>query len=388
MRFSMSYTSSALLVHRFISIILGSSVLFSLGCGPRLKTPGLVSFEQQKMDTVHLQSLQSKCPDLVTESLKYYDKALELHNDSEPEESSYYVKLAQISWQTAERRAQYLSHRQKMSQVKARLDRAQQLLKLSLQHKKELNEMRSGQAALIRQQASALQENRKAAEAQLGQRVQQALQRAKVERDRSSAVQAKSLAKGLYKKGETAMKSAEAAIQRGDFTNAERIAQGAEADFKAAMEAAKPLFALENEKRAIDQKMNDILREGSQISGASSAMEARGVVITLNGIYRRGKRSAQANVILDQLISVIKKHSTLRLIIEGHTSSHGSRKKKLKVSESMANDIMNYVRSQLGSSVRIGALGRGDYAPIVANGKSLKNERIDVVFFKPRVKSR
>lgn len=372
-----------------INLPVGISLTLCIGlsaCGPRVTTPELASFKEQKNDTAKLQSLQSAAPDILNESIQFYDRALELHNDNEPEDSSYYIKLAQISWQTAERRAQYLSHRSKMNSVKTRLDEAQKILNFALKRKQELKDMQVNQAALVRQQASQLQENRREAEAALGQKVREALENAKIEQTRCDEVKAEDLAKGLYKKALTAVRSAEAAIQRGDFTNAERIAQGAVEDFKAAREAAMPLFEKEKDKELLEKKMNDLLREGSQISGASSALEARGVVITLTGLYRRGKRTAQADAILDQLVNLISKYSDLRLIIEGHTSSHGARMKKLQVSESMANEVMSYVKSQISGALKVGALGRGDYAPITDNPKSLQNERVDVVFFKPRIR--
>jgi outer membrane protein OmpA-like peptidoglycan-associated protein len=368
--------------HVFALVLL----LILVGCGPRLKTPEMVSFEQQKMDVSKLQSLQGKSPDLVNESLKYYVQAVESHNDNEPEESSYYVKLAQISWQTAERRAQYLDHRSKMTTIKMRLDQAQKLLNLALKRKKELSEMQTKQANLIRKEASERQNDRKQAEAIQGEQVKKALIEAREARDESIKVKAPELAKGLHNKGEMALKSAEAAIQRGDFINAERIAVGAQGDFKSAIEAASPLFNKEQRKLALDQMMADLLREASQISGARAAMEARGVVLTLNGVYRRGKKASKANLILDQLVALISKYKDLRLMIEGHTTSHGSRKSKLEKSERMANEVLTLIKSSLGGGLKAGALGRGDYAPLVGNTKSPQNERIDVVFFKPRVK--
>ena len=80
-------------------------------CGPRLKSAEMVSFEQQMMNRVQLQKLQGQCPDLVSESLKYYQRALQEYESNETEESAYYIKLAQITWQTAEMRTLYLEHR-------------------------------------------------------------------------------------------------------------------------------------------------------------------------------------------------------------------------------------------------------------------------------------
>lgn len=369
---------------RFICFSLSLGLF--VACGPRLKTPELVSFERRKLDQAQLQSLQSQCPDLVTESLKYYSEALEAHEDNEPEESSYYIKLAQISWQTAERRSQYLSHRSKMAAVKANLDQAQQLLNLALKRKQELNDMQVKQASLIRQEASAREQDRKQAENALGEQVKQALNQARQERDLALKVHAPDLAKGLYNKGEMALKSAEAAIQRTDFLNAERIAKGAAEDFKAARGAALPLYETEQKKLSLDERMKELLREASGLTGGSAVMEPRGIVLSLSGLYRSGKQTDRAPDVLTDLTKLLSKYGEFRLIIEGHTTSRGSRQKKLEQSERMANEVMSYLRARLGSELKMSALGRGDYAPFLADPKNAQNERIDIVFFKPRIK--
>lgn len=366
--------------------VLGLSILGLSACGPRLKTPALVSFEQQKLDQSKVQKLQNQCPDLMTEALKYYEQALEAHNDNEAEKSSDFIKLAQISWQTAERRSQYLEHRSKMSIVKARLDQAQSLLNLALKRKQELKDMQVKQADLIRKEASAREQSRKQSEQAQGEQVKIALNLAREARAEALKVTAPEFAKGLYNKGEMALKSAEAAIQRADFLNAERIAKGASEDFKAAQVAATPLFEKEQKKQALNQRMNDLLRDASSIIGGSAVMESRGIVLTVSGLYKRGKQTSRAPEILGDLVKLISNYKEFRLIIEGHTTSHGSRAKKLAKTETMANEVMNYIKAQVGGDLKVGALGRGDYAPFVANTKSPQNERIDIVFFKPRIK--
>ena len=103
-------------------------------------------------------------------------------------------------------------------------------------------------------------------------------------------------------------------------------------------------------------------------------------------MYRRGKQTSRAPEIFGDLVKLISKYKEFRLIVEGHTTSHGTRKKKLAKTEKMANEVMDYVKAQVGNDLKVGALGRGDYAPFVANPKSPQNERVDIVFFKPRIK--
>ena len=368
-----------------------SSALFVIliglcsACGPRLKSAEMVSFEQQMMNRIQLQKLQGQCPDLIAESLRYYQRALQEYEGNETEESAYYIKLAQITWQTAEMRTLYLEHRTKMTRIQARKDAAQQLLNQALIKKKELNELRSKQTHLLQEEVFKRQQAQRNEQNAQANRVEQALIEARRRRDEAVALKAPELVPGAYKRAEMALRSAEATVQRSDFANAERIAIGAQKDFMKATEAARPLFEKRKAKQALEDRMKQLLRQASQIHKADAAMEMRGVVMTLNGVYRRGKLTPHGSTILNEVAVLISKYSDLRIIIEGHTTSYGKPQDKLSRSEKMATQVKDILLRQVGSEVQLNVLGRGDYAPITSNPKNAQNERIDIVFFKPRL---
>lgn len=368
-----------------LSLSSVSCVLIALlaGCGPRVKTPQMVSFEQQKIDQGTFERLQRHAPDLINEALKYYARGVEEHEDNEPEMSSYYIKLAQITWQTAERRTMYLEHQSKVAGFQQRLTAAQALLNDALAKKTELNEMKTKQAAHLQAQAVAQQASKSAQDQAQAQQVELALQEARQKRDEAVQMKAPDLVPGAYKKGEMALRSAEAAVQRGDFINGERIARGAQADFSKAVEDARPLYEAEQARVAQDERIKTLLREASQISGADAVMEMRGVVVTLRGSFKRGKLTPLGRSMLGELTELISRYDDLRLVVEGHTTSFGKREQKLSSSEAMANQVKQAILAR-SPSVKITALGRGDYAPIDSNPKSAVNERVDIVFFRPR----
>ena len=371
--------------HMLKLTVLSTLMLLLCSCGPRIKSHSLVSFEQQKLDQSKVERLQKYAPDLFRESIKYYERGLEEHEDNEPEASNYYLTLAQITWQTAERRSMYIEHQAKMSVVKQRLISAQALLNEALEKKRELVEMRSKQSERLQAQLLAQQSSKQAQDAAQAKEVETALIQAKQRRDDAVKLMAPKLVAGLYKKGEMALRSAESAAQRGDFINAARIAQGAKVDFDKAIEAAQPLFEAEKEKQAQKERIQQLLRESSQISGVDAAMEVRGVVVTLQGSFRRGRMTPRGKAMVAEMAELVSRYKELRIIVEGHTTSHGKRKKKLAQSEQMANQVKSALIARTPDA-KVTALGQGDYAPITANPKSPQNERVDIVFVKPRGK--
>ena len=385
-RNDLSRTFMRSLTHnKYAFILLWVSAYLMVSCGPRLKSAEMVSFESQMMNQAQLQKLQTQCPDLIAESLKYYRRSLKEYESSEVEESAHYIKLAHITWQTAEMRALYREHRSKMIRVQARKDAAQNLLNQALTKKKELNELRARQTHLIQQQAFNQQQQQRDRQAEQAKKVEQALNEARKHRDEARQLMAPELVPGPYNKAGMALRSAEATVQRSDFVNAERIALGAKRDFLAAIEAARPLFEKRKAKQALEDRMNLLLREASQVRNAEAKPEMRGVVMTLNGIYRRGRMTPEGSNILSEVAVLISKYSDLRIIIEGHTTSRGKTAEKLKRSEAMASRVRDILLRQV-TGVKLTVLGQGDYAPITSNPRSAQNERINIVFFRPRMK--
>lgn len=372
---------------------LSSSIcfLFSLalagvslvGCGPRPKSAEMVSYERLKMDQVRLQNLQKQCPDLIAESLKQYELA---RDEGDEKLSQHYIKLAQITWQTAEMRALHMEHRAKMSAVQSRRDAAQQLLNSAIARRKELSSLKTRQARLLEQRAIEQQQSQQASQQEQAKLVEDHLREARRLRDQANQLRAPELVPGPYKRAEMALRSAEATVQRQDLSNAARIAQGAQRDFKQAIAAAKPLFEKYQRKAELEERMQKLLRESSQVRGAEAMIEMRGVVVTLKGLYRKHKLTSRGRAILTEIAPVIARYSDLRVMIIGHTTSYGKRQAKIDRSEKMATQARDVLLSQMTSQMQFNVVGRGDYVPISSNSRSAQNDRIEIVFFKPRIK--
>ena len=89
--------------------------------------------------------------------------------------------------------------------------------------------------------------------------------------------------------------------------------------------------------------------------------------------------------LLDDIATLMNAYPEVRVIIEAHTPSTGSRQAALKVTERMADEVLAALRPMLkGPDMNVSTLGRADYSPTESNPKSAKNERIDFVFFRPR----
>ena len=372
-------------ISQLISLSLAVCLISLLSaCGPRYKTPQMVTFEQ-RLQTPELKKLRTACPDLINDSLKYYQKAKELHEDNEPEESEYYVTLARITWQTAEKRASYQSYRVEMSKAKARFESAQALLNDSLRRKDSLMKMRAQQQNLMRNANLEAERTRTQQGEALTASYKEALAQAKASMKMAQEMRAPEFAPGPFKKGEIALRSSEASAQRADLINARRIAEGATMDFKAAMESARPAFEKEKQKQDLTLRMKTLVQEGNLIDSGNASLEPRGVVLSLTGLHRKAKLRRNANEVLDQVARLVDKYSDLRIIIEGHTNAYGNTKQKKTRTERMAREFLDQLKARVSQTLKVTTLGRGDYAPMVGNAKSIKNIRIDVVFFKPRL---
>ena len=144
-------------------------------------------------------------------------------------------------------------------------------------------------------------------------------------------------------------------------------------------------FEKRKRKEQLEERMQRLLRETSQVRNAESAMEMRGVVVTLSGLYRRQKLTERGRSVLNEMAMIISRYSDLRIMVIGHTTSRGKRQAKLNRSEKLANQARDVIMSKVTSSVQLSVVGRGDYVPYASNPRSPKNERIEVVFFKPRI---
>jgi outer membrane protein OmpA-like peptidoglycan-associated protein len=106
-----------------------------------------------------------------------------------------------------------------------------------------------------------------------------------------------------------------------------------------------------------------------------------GQTVRLNNIYFETAKSTLqkvSNYELDRLIKFLKKNSTIKLEIAGHTDNVGSNETNLKLSNDRANAVRNYLLSGGIPANRLTAKGYGESNPISHHpeGRS-KNRRVE-----------
>ncbi len=98
--------------------------------------------------------------------------------------------------------------------------------------------------------------------------------------------------------------------------------------------------------------------------------------------FETGKNilKSDSKVKLDQLVDLMRKHSTLKMSIEGHTDSTGNPAKNLDLSKKRAQACKDYLISKGISAHRLKSSGFGHKRPISTNntaaGRS-KNRRVE-----------
>ncbi len=89
---------------------------------------------------------------------------------------------------------------------------------------------------------------------------------------------------------------------------------------------------------------------------------------------------------LDEAIKVMQDYPQLRLLVEGHTSSEGTREHNLDLSERRAKAVRQYMMDKGIAGDRIDTKGFGPDVPVAKNttaGGRAKNRRIEFKIFQP-----
>ncbi len=105
------------------------------------------------------------------------------------------------------------------------------------------------------------------------------------------------------------------------------------------------------------------------------------ILYGINFAHNSSDILSESEVVLAQLISILKKNPSVKIRIEGHTDSDGSDQYNLTLSQKRADAVKAYLIRAGIESERILALGKGEQFPIADNsneiGKSL-NRRVEI----------
>ncbi len=85
--------------------------------------------------------------------------------------------------------------------------------------------------------------------------------------------------------------------------------------------------------------------------------------------------------VLDDVAAILKSNPEIKVSIEGHTSSDGTYATNMKLSESRANKVKDYLESKGIDAARLSAIGFGPDKPLNANktmAEKVKNRRVEL----------
>lgn len=94
---------------------------------------------------------------------------------------------------------------------------------------------------------------------------------------------------------------------------------------------------------------------------------------------------AESNTSLDQVVEIMNRFPSAKLIVEGHTDNTGSAENNKFLSQSRANAVKTYLESKGIAALRITAVGYGDSMPVQSNDTQegrTANRRVELILTK------
>lgn len=367
--------------------VAAGAVALLAACGTPPKPAELVSFEQMRIEG-YAQTVKERFPELHAESDRYYKKAIEAHEDGEPELALHYTRMATITWRTAVARSQEKDaedsrraalNRQRIAQEQ--LDEAQKRVATAEAAIQRMERIREMQARLAETEARARKE-RRAAEAK------QRIDAVALKIREAEGLEAARHAPGPLNKARASLKMALDAFEGGNFNEAAETAATALADAEQAIAAAKPLFEKEERERAIDARLRALLEATTRLPDSEGRITPRGLVLSVRELFRAGKTDIRPDksATLDQVAELARTFSEFKLVIEGHTDNRGRSETNLVLSQGRAQAVVARLAEKGVAADRLSAVGKGDSEPIADNSTRdgrAQNRRVDVVFLRP-----
>jgi outer membrane protein OmpA-like peptidoglycan-associated protein len=83
--------------------------------------------------------------------------------------------------------------------------------------------------------------------------------------------------------------------------------------------------------------------------------------------YKSAELETESNVVLEQMIGLLRQHPELQLVIEAHTDDVGSAKYNMELSQQRARSVVNYLIEHQVEPSRLVPIGHGKNQPIASN---------------------
>jgi outer membrane protein OmpA-like peptidoglycan-associated protein len=266
--------------------------------------------------------------------------------------------------------------------------RAEDARVIAIRREKDEAQEKERQAALDRENAAKAQAAQEAAQraqaeaeaqAQTARRVQADQARAAAEQAKAEALAAEQEAKRQMALAEQAKAEADAARQAA-IAQQQQLAQQADQSRLAAQEADRLRMKAEQDQAQLRQQLLDQFNQILQTRDT-----ARGLIVNMSDVlFDSGKYTLKpgARERLAKISGIILGHPGLRIEVEGHTDSVGSEEYNMRLSESRASTVRDYLVAEGIPQDNVTSKGFGKIMPVADNGTSAgrqQNRRVELV---------
>lgn len=361
-------------------LLLATLVIFALAAcgGPPRKSNDMNDYEGMRQD-LYAQTVEERFPELSHEAKKNYAKALEAHDDGEPDQALHFTRLALYKWRTA--------------LAKSRMQDAADST-LAAENRAKIAEDELKDAQRRKQSAIEALEQAKKIKALEGQMVKdeksKRLGAVATKVKEAVAMEAARHAPNELAKAEVSLRAAQESFSAGKLKEADKLTDVASTDADILTTAVKPKYDAEKRERDLDARLRSLLEKTDKgvVPGAKGKIVQRGFVLTLRGTFAAAKTeiSADQTFGVDRVSDLAKEYSEFKLAIEGHTDNQGRKDANLMMSQNRAQAVLSYLASKGIDVSRMSALGKGNSEPVADNRTKTgreQNRRVEVIFLRP-----
>ena len=350
-------------------LLVAVAALTFIACGgPPRRTNEMLDYEQARQD-VYAETVKSRFPELAGDAASAYKKALEAHDDNEPDMAMHHTRIASFKWRTAVAKSRLRDASEGTQNYENRQTVAEGKLK---EAQKRLDDAKA-----------ALELTRKNHVLQREQRLQFVADKVKD----GERMKADKYAPAELSKAQISLKNAQETLKAGRLKEADRQTDIADADANALIAAVKPKYDKEEAQRDRDSRLQALLVKSGGVPSAKGAITPRGFVLTLRGTFPRNKADISPDQLptLDRVAEMAREFSEFNLAIESHTDSTGRKDALMTTSQNRAAAVLSHLAAKGVAPSRMSATGKGSTEPVADNrtraGKE-QNQRVEVVFLR------
>ncbi|MEL6545260.1 MAG: OmpA family protein [Myxococcota bacterium] len=384
-------------------------LVLAAGCSSAPRPAELKALDGAMSDKAALEAAAEAAPEEVARAKAEYAQSREAFEDGDIEDSIHYAELSDLSLKLAMEKLRVERANTQISDAKrSKTDAAARLVdavdaKGKLERRIARMEKILALESSLETEKSASRAQKRSLEAKLDEAKKAQEEALKKERTRQelvelvATVRAKLETAEVMKAGDHAPEElkgaqdtlalAQRAIVGDQFADARKLVASADQSATKAIEVARREFKAKNARLGQLEERNEILAKATAIV-ETSAIQERGVVVTLYGMFAAGESEVRGEKIpvLERLSSLAKEYSGYPILVEGYTDSQGREKTNLELSEARASSVLNLLFAKGIETGRARAAGYGEARPVADNSTAegrAKNRRVELVLLFP-----